>query len=145
MKILSFLIPSMLGLFAVLQAGLNRKIAQNINLTTAVFLNSLLVFVFSVAIMLYVRQSANEVDSWSFDVSKLNWWVLIPALMGISFVIGVPFAIREWGATHTFIILVSAQLVASLLWDWQIEQQAIAWPRIAGCVLAWVGVFLANS
>ena len=141
--------PALLGIVVVLQAGLNKKIAANWGLTTAVLLNAI---VFAVlAIVLY------SLNIWKsdlfpenmkavFNYKTFSWWYLIPGVLGCILVFGGPWAVSRWGAVHTFILIISAQLLASLLWDIYIESVPVTTLRAVGIVLAWVGaIVVCNS
>ena len=141
--------PALLGIVVVLQAGLNKKIAANWGLTTAVLLNAI---VFAVlAIVLY------SLNIWKsdlfpenmkavFNYKTFSWWYLIPGVLGCILVFGGPWAVSRWGAVHTFILIISAQLLASLLWDIYIESVPVTTLRAVGIVLAWVGaIIVCNS
>ncbi len=137
--------PALLGLVVVLQAGLNKKIAAQWGLTTAVLLNAV---VFAVLAVLFYSLAVWKSDLFSpnmksaFDLKTFSWWYLIPGALGCVLVFGGPWAISRWGAVHTFILIISAQLLASLLWDMYVESIPVSTLRIAGIVLAWLGAIL---
>ena len=78
----------------------------------------------------------------AFDPKTFTWWYLIPGLLGCILVFGGPWAISRWGAVHTFILIISAQLLASLFWDMYIETIPVSTLRIVGIMLAWLGAIL---
>ncbi len=137
--------PALLGLVVVLQAGLNKKIAAQWGLTTAVLLNAV---VFAVLAVLFYSLALWKSDLFSpslksaFDPKTFSWWYLVPGALGCILVFGGPWAISRWGAVHTFILIISAQLLASLLWDMYVESIPVSTLRIAGIVLAWLGAIL---
>ncbi len=141
---ISFL-PAILGVVVVLQAGLNKKISANWGITSAVLLNAIVFFViaavfFAVALWRGDLFSANMKPS--VDLKTFSLWYLIPGALGCVLVFGGPMAIMRWGAVHTFILIISAQLLASLIWDWKIEALPVSPMRIAGISLAWIGAVL---
>lgn len=141
---ISFL-PAILGVVVVLQAGLNKKISTHWGITSAVLLNAIVFAViaavfFAVAIWRGDLFSANMKPS--VDFKSFSWWYLIPGALGCVLVFGGPMAIMRWGAVHTFILIISAQLFASLIWDWQIEDLPVSPMRIGGIALAWIGAIL---
>ncbi|OFZ30452.1 MAG: hypothetical protein A2622_08595 [Bdellovibrionales bacterium RIFCSPHIGHO2_01_FULL_40_29] len=137
--------PAILGIAVVLQAGLNKKIAAQWGLTTAVLLNAL---VFAVVAIIFYSLSVWRMDWFpvnmkaNFDSKTFLWWYIIPGILGCVLVFGGPWAVARWGAVHTFIIVISAQLLASLIWDWQVENLPVSTVRIAGIGLSWIGAFL---
>lgn len=132
---LSFL-PAILGIVVVLQAGLNKKISAQWGIASAVLLNAL-VFLIIAAVVFIFSNAKSQIDVKSF-----SWWYLVPGILGCVLVFGGPLAIAKWGAVHTFILIISAQLLASLIWDSQVEGLATSPLRIAGIALAWLGAVL---
>lgn len=139
--------PALLGALVVLQAGLNRKIAAHWGMPVATMLNAL-VFVLGALVILGISWAR---PSWvpsnfenHFDWSVARIWFLIPGLIGLTLVVGGPWAIGRWGAAQTFVLLVSGQLVTSLLWDWKVEGLPVSKERLFGIALAWAGVWLST-
>lgn len=133
--VISFL-PALLGVVVVLQAGLNRKISGQWGLPSAVFLNALVFAVIAGTVLLFQNGKS------TFDLKSFSWWYLVPGALGCILVFGGPWAIAKWGAVHTFILIISAQLLASLIWDVKIESIPVSNLRIAGIALAWIGAVL---
>lgn len=137
--------PALLGLAVVLQAGLNKRIAGQWGLSATVLLNAI---VFAVVAALIYGLSIWKLDLFPENLRPLTsektvlWWYIVPGLLGCLLVFGGPWAIGKWGAVHTFIMIISAQLLGSLLWDWQVEAMSISPLRLAGIVLAWVGAVI---
>ena len=140
----SFL-PAILGFAVVLQAGLNRKISAQWGITTTALLNAI-VFAVIAAVFYFLSSSRGDLFPSnmkpSFDLKTFSWWYLVPGALGCVIVFGGPMAIARWGAVHTFILIISAQLLASLLWDYSVEGLPVSPMRIAGISLAWIGAVL---
>ncbi len=140
----SFL-PAILGVVVVLQAGLNKKISTQWGITSAVLLNAV-VFAAIAAAFYFFSLARGDMFSANMkpniDFKTFSWWYLIPGALGCVLVFGGPMAIMRWGAVHTFILIISAQLLASLLWDYHIEGLPVSPMRIAGISLAWIGAVL---
>lgn len=128
--------PAILGVVVVLQAGLNKKISAQWSLANAVLLNALVFAV--IAAVIWFLQNSKE----NLDLKTFSWWYLIPGALGCILVFGGPWAIARWGAVHTFILIISAQLFASLVWDLRVEGLTASPMRIAGIALAWIGAVL---
>lgn len=131
-------IPVILGTLAVLQAGLNRRISTHWGLGGAVLLNAIVLAV--IALVLYF--------TGAFSNSKINFnefklWFLIPGVLGLSLVAGLPLAISRWGALNTFLWLIASQIVASAFWDYLVEGQPFSWKKLIGGLIAIVGAWLA--
>lgn len=130
--------PAILGFVVVLQAGLNKKIAAQWGLSTAVLLNAVVFAILAFAVYaLGLWKTEAAVSTRSF-----SWWYLIPGALGCVLVFGGPWAITKWGALHTFILVISAQLLASLLWDMYVEDIPVTTLRLAGVGITWVGALL---
>lgn len=132
---ISFL-PALLGVVVVFQAGLNRKISAQWGLASAVFLNALVFTI--IAGVVWLKQNGKD----QIDLKNISWWYVIPGIFGYMLVVGGPWAISRWGAVHTFILIISAQLLTSLIWDTQIEGLSVSPLRIAGIALAWIGAVM---
>jgi transporter family-2 protein len=136
-SLVSFL-PAILGVVVVLQAGLNKKISAQWGITGAVLLNAIVFLVIAgVVYGLRLPHLKGEIEMKSF-----SWWYLVPGVLGCVLVFGGPMAISRWGAVHTFILIISAQLLASLVWDSQIEGLSISTMRLVGIALAWIGAVI---
>ncbi|MCM2279371.1 MAG: DMT family transporter [Oligoflexia bacterium] len=144
--VLSF-VPALLGVLIVLQAGLNRKIAAQWGLAGATLLNATVLVAAAAlffAFALWRDQALSPAFRVQGDWKAFSLWFVLPGLIGFSLVLGGPWSIARWGAAHTFTFLISAQLAASLLWDWKVEQLPISRERLIGVFLAWAGVLLAT-
>src|SRR6186997_2745417 len=116
---LVILIPVCLGAAAVVQATLNRQIAERWGLAPTAMLNTLIASVCCVALLAYFAASAPRTDIFrvSFDAADFRPWWLLPGLFGFAIVVGLPWAVGKAGALPTFVSLVAAQMVASVVWD----------------------------
>lgn len=132
-------LPALLGGLTVLQAGLNRKIAHAWGLPAAVLVNSTVLFILAGILFFIGLHSKTELLQTNVDLSRFNWWYLVPGIMGLCLVFGGPWSIHNWGAVHTFLLLVAGQLLFSLFWDFHIENipfsgcvsRAADWPGSA--------------
>lgn len=131
-----YLVPTLLGAFTVIQAGLNRKVGAVWGLPIAVLLNAL-VLTTGAAVLVFLSKN-------DFEFKQMQWWFVLPGLLGLGLVFGGPWCVQRLGAVNTFVLLVSAQLLVSVIWDIQVEQRSIHWARLAGLGLAWVGAVLAS-
>jgi transporter family-2 protein len=138
--------PALLGVFVVLQAGLNRRMAQAWGLPAAVFLNAA-VFAALAAGLFFYCQSQGEALPEPFrlrsETKALAVWFLVPGICGFLLVVGAPWSLSRFGAVQTFTLLISAQLATSLFWDRLVEGIAISPMRAIGVAVTWIGVLLA--
>jgi len=133
-----FLIPFIVGFCAVIQAGLNRKIAASWGLSWTIVLNT--------SILLAVGFLCLSMGLWSGKAasSTFRLWYLIPGLAGFAIVAGLPLSVGKIGALSTFLILISAQIIFSALWDKGFEGIALSWTRALGATLVLVGAWIAT-
>ncbi len=140
------LAPAMLGALVVLQAGLNRKIASQWGLSAALLLNAIVLLIVAIAIygLIFFKAEwfSNSVRP-QVDLKIFSLWFILPGIIGCILVFGGPWAIAKWGAAQTFILLMSGQLLASLIWDLKVEGIAVSSVRLLGIGFTWIGVILA--
>ena len=146
MKYLLSLAPALIGLGVVVQAGLNRQIAGQWGLAASTLMNAL-VLTFGALVLFTVAARWPQLLPGGFALNFQSkfapWWVIVPGLIGLGLVVGGPWCIARWGAVHTFTLIISAQLLASLVWDLKVEGLPISRERMVGVALTWAGVILA--
>lgn len=135
MRTLSFLLPSVLGVLVVLQAGVNRSEALRIGFSSAILINACITGIIA---LLFYFFSEKPVDPGGF-----SWWFLLPGIFGFCIIWGGAFSVARWGAQHTFILIVSMQLVTSTLWDYFVQKTPPSPAKLLGIVLVGAGVYLA--
>lgn len=141
---LALIVPFVLGALAVLQAGLNRRVAAEWGLAGAVFLNTLVVAVIAVGWFAITRSMKGPAVEW-FALRQgrsIAWWYVLPGACGVALVVGLPWAIGRIGALQAFIAVVAAQMLAGLAWDYFVEHIQIGGARVGGALLAILGALL---
>lgn len=142
---LATLLPLLLGFAAVLQGGLNRQIASAIGLSQAALLNSLVLMLATGGLVLWTRYQPQDLPPFFHlkpGLPGLSWWWLLPGLLGIGLVTGIPWAIARLGAFPVFLGILTGQLVLSVVWDAVVEQRPMTLVRLLGAALAMVGAWL---
>lgn len=134
----SFSIPVLLGVLAVLQAGLNRRIADVWGLSGATLLNSLMFFL--VALVLYFGDVMTNPKA---SIHDFKFWFAIPGVLGLAIVVGLPLSMSKWGAMNTFLWLIASQIVASAFWDFLVEGEPFSWKKLIGGGVAIAGAWIA--
>lgn len=133
------LLPGLLGLAAVLQAGLNRQIMGSWGLAQAALLNTL-VLLAAVGLLLLVAKLRPGALPDLFQArggwGEARWWWLLPGLCGFALVTCIPFAIPKLGAFPVFLGILAGQLIASLAWDAAMEGRPLTVSRVCGALLA---------
>lgn len=140
---LTYLIPIVVGFMAVLQGGLNRKLALDWGLGAAVYLNCLVFFVlgsvFIVALKFAPHAFPTPFRIQSF-LKPFEWWQLLPGIFGFCLVTGLPYAIAKLGATKVFLSFVVSQIIVSILWDIYAENIEFHWMKLTGTALCLLGI-----
>lgn len=131
----------LLGIVSVLQAGMNRKIGETIGIPFATVFNNTILLVASVALALGVRFLLKQPQP-IIRLGALPLWYLVPGLLGLVLVAGIPYAIGEFGAVRVFIPLIFSQVLGSLLWDLLLEGKPLSLPRVLGAAITCAGALL---
>ena len=142
-----FILPVLVGAASVLQNTLNKRISESMGLALALLINSVVVLVFSAILFIVVRllpdsslpELFRQKGGWSWSDPKL----LIPSFCGFLIIAGAPWAISRIGATKVFILMIVAQILVSLLWDYWAESLPVSPLRLVGAALTLVGALLA--
>ncbi len=147
MKIL-YILPLLVGSFTIIQGGLNHRIAQVIGVTQAVLISSTISTVILIGLYFLVKTHTDLLPSF-FELkaplmSTFKWWYIIPSLAGCAIMLGIPYAMNEFGALTTTILLVAAQVMTSLLWDIFILRHALVPMRIVAACFVLAGVFFST-
>jgi len=135
MQWLSFILPFSMGAVVVLQAGINRKIIVHWGLGGATLLNATILFSLSLIIALS--------GVAKFSLGEFRYWYIFPGILGLCLVMGLPSCVARWGAAHTFILVITTQIILSIAWDVFAEGIAFSWKKALGGVLVAIGSWVA--
>jgi uncharacterized membrane protein YdcZ (DUF606 family) len=139
------LVPALIGVAAVVQAGLNRQIASRWGLASSVLLSSSVLLAAALSLWLFSRFAPERLPSFfnaPTESKPFAAWYWVPGLLGLLIVAGLPWAIQRAGATLTFVVTIATQMVVSLAWDGLVEGRPFAWVKVAGSALAVAGAVL---
>ena len=134
-----------LGFAAVLQGGINRHASGKFGLTSVILLNNAVIFVAGLALFAVVKfMPANFPDFFKPRAASgsFSWWYILPGLLGLCLVAGIPFAISKIGALRVFVGIVTGQMIVSMIWDACIEGIPVTTIRLASAGLTIAGVVL---
>jgi len=150
-----YAIPVILGLGVVIQGLLNRRIGAAIGLSTAVLINAIVFFVLSAAVIgaSYLKPeifpSVLKPPAASLREASLPgpsyWLYWIPGFFGFLLVLGVPFSIQQIGPSKTFIVLIVAQVLFSLVAEWFFFDASFSNMKMIGALLAVAGAVIVAS
>lgn len=133
------------GVFGVLQAGINRLIAQSWGFSSALLFNGVIFVVFNLLLYAFVYLKPELVPaSYRIQgaVSDIRGWWLLSGLFGFLLVASIATAIGQIGALQAFVFCVGAQLVASNVWDYLVEEKDPTPLRLIGTAVTFVGVYI---
>ncbi|MEC9440167.1 MAG: DMT family transporter [Myxococcota bacterium] len=142
-----WVLPLLVGTVTVLQGTLNRKMGLEMGLGSALALNSVIVLFLGLGLYGGVRAFPGffpEVFHGEFRFEKVAWWMILPGIFGFCIIAGIPWAISKLGAAKVFVGIVVAQVTVSMLWDTLVDGKPLSWMRLAGALLAIVGVALVS-
>src|SRR5687768_17097354 len=130
----ALLVPLVLGMMAVAQVTLNGRVALQWGLAPAAVLNTAIALALAVCFAGRCAFRGPSIGLYRFnvDVGLMRWWWLLPGSFGFCLVAGMPWAVQKIGALATFVTLIGAQMVGSMLWDRWIEGTALTLPRLLG-------------
>lgn len=140
------ILPALVGAAGVLQNTLNKRLADTMGLALALFVNSVVVLVLSGLLLLAARLAPQSLPDLFRDRGGWGWGdprILLPGLLGFAIITLAPLAIARIGATKVFIVVIVAQIVVSLLWDFYAESIPVSPVRLAGAALTLLGALLA--
>ena len=139
-----YLIPILAGFSIVFQATLNRNSASQFGLVSAIFVNAVVFMILATIYWFAIRlQWINGSEILSAQkIDNLQWWQIIPGILGFLIVICTPMSIQFFGAAATFSIIVCTQMVLSLIWD-SVQTKTVPSPiSILAMSLIIIGVFI---
>ena len=141
----AIILTLILGVIGIFQGGLNRQMATYMGVVQAVFLGNIITTAIAFIVFLWVRHYPSLFPAFFHIRSSLldlKWWYVFPGIFGFFIVAGLPFVIYKIGAVKVTILLVVAQIVASVLWDLVVEKIPLNGLKVLGLSLACLSVIL---
>lgn len=139
------LVPIALGIVAVIQGSLNRRAAVHLGLPLTVVLTHAVALLCACGLWLWFRSSPTSLPSVfqpSQPGTRIEWWYVVPGVVGFLFVCGMPLSFSRLGVFQSLLLLIAAQLCIGLLWDQVVEGRPITGLRVIGALLTVVGATL---
>lgn len=144
---MAIVLAALAGVFGVLQGGINRHIAHHWGFSSALLYNGIIFLVFNIFLCALVYYKPGMVPA-SYRVqgalSDAQWWWALSGLFGFLLVASIATAIGHIGSLQAFVFCVAAQLVASNLWDYFMENKDFSVSRLLGTAITFVGVWVAS-
>lgn len=146
---LYLVLPLFLGFSVVTQGILNRKIAAEWGLPSTVLLNAAVFFILSGILFLLTRVFPEYFPDYlrvhQFNLQKTKYWFLFPGMCGFFLVLGVPWALQNIGPSKTFILLIVAQTVLSVMADKWIFHTEVSMMKLVGSIVALMGALIVSA
>lgn len=145
--VFKFLFPIIAGISIVLQGTLNRNLATQIGLASAVLLNALIFLLLSGTLWLLLKfEVIGGISGLSpKSIIGLKWWDFLPGLFGFLIVFSTPLAISYLGANLTFAAIICTQLTLSLVWDSFVNKSLPTLTSVGGVAIMIVGLIVLFS
>lgn len=143
-----FIAPIAIGFMSVLQIALNKQVGQQVGLASVLMINAAMILLAAGALFLAVTYLPARFGTFlagSDTPFEFRLWHLLPGLFGFAVIFGLPYCMNQIGALPVFIIFVTAQTIASMLWDNQVDGMPLTLTKIAGAAIALAGVFLVSK
>ena len=143
----SLLICFSVGIFTVLQPGLNKQIGQDYGVAGAALINSFFTLVFALIAYWIINETKlfELHDHLRATAARtLKWWYCLPGLFGFFIIFGIPYGIIHVGALRAMTLMICAQIITSILWDASIEGIAVSPLRLIGGMLTFLGALLVS-
>jgi transporter family-2 protein len=137
--VIIFLVSFGLGIASILQGGLNRRLGSELGMLPTTVLNN--VVLLAASVLIFAIFKAPGITPYP---KQFSWLYLIPGLLGIFLVAGIPYAISKAGAVQVFIPLIASQVFGSFIWDFLIEGKTVSVNGLLGSALAIGGAILAS-
>jgi len=141
--VFAYVMAVVAGVFGVLQAGMNKEIADHLGFTASLLMNSCFFLAVNALFFLFVVIKPKALGSefaiqWAFE--NFRWWWAVPGFLGFALVMGLAVGIGRIGATQTFVISIAAQVLASIAWDiWAEGDVQISMLRLVGAGITVIG------
>ena len=144
---LAIFMSIMAGIFGVMQAGMNKLVADSLGFSASLLFNSCFFLLFNLIFFVVVFAQPKVFPSefaiqWSF--ADFRWWWIVPGFLGFALVMGLTVSLGRIGATQTFIITIAAQIFASMAWDMFSGDHNISKLRLAGAAITLAGAILST-
>jgi transporter family-2 protein len=142
---MSYLLPLALGVTVVFQATLNRSMASHYGLASAVTLNAAVFFALSLGIFVFAKYNPDLVPDFlqiRRPENQFSWTYLLPGVCGFILVMGLPWSIELIGPSASFLLLISSQILVSLILEATQSPGPLSFPKLVGGFLVLAGSIL---
>lgn len=135
----------LVGFVGVVQGAFNKNISMELGVAHTAFIGSIVTLLSATVFYLIVKASPDtfaEFFKIKAPLSVYKWWFPIPAICGFIFIAALPFAFAGLGAVKASVILIGAQMITSVGWDYFVDGVEINMMKLGGLVLAFLSVIM---
>jgi transporter family-2 protein len=141
----TYLIPIAIGFASIFQGGVNRNMSNDIGLAHSILIGNIIIVAYSLTLYFWVQKSPETFPEFmrvKASIMTFKWWYIFPSICGFIIVAGIPYGIFKLGAVKVTVIIVAAQMLASILWDTFIEKSPVNLYKSLGLFFAGISVAL---
>lgn len=135
------------GMFAVVQAGINKMISQSWGFSSALLLNGIVFLVFNLMLFAIVWSQPRFFPGEYVIQGRLSdfrlWWI-VPGLCGFMLVSSLVIAMSKIGALQTFVICIASQILCSMMWDYFVSGKELSTARLVGAAVTMAGAVITS-
>lgn len=138
-----YIVPLFVGFLVVSQGVLNKIIGVQSGLSLAVLINACVFLVLAI-LLLILSLKLNMLPDFikpQWQSYQFQWWHLIPGCCGFLLVLLIPWSIQHLGASLVFLLIISSQIVLSIVYDFWFNGIALSISRIFAIILVLAGAF----
>lgn len=145
-----YLGPALIGFMSVLQIALNKSIGHQYGLGFVLLVNALTIIFIAGGLFTTICLFPSWFDIFfigknSASLQIIKWWYFFPGLFGFAVISGLPYYMNKIGALSVLIIFVTAQALASMLWDNIVDGMPLTIYKLTGAFLTICGVILVSK
>ncbi len=143
MKVLLLLFAIVAGVVLPIQAGLNARMATHLG--HPIFATALSFLIGTIGLVVYSIASGLSTEKLP-GYTQASFWEWIPGLLGAFYVASTVILVPRLGAALTFALIISGQMVISIILDHYgligLPVKAVSMGRVVGILLLIIGVIL---
>lgn len=133
------------GIVGVIQGAFNKNISMEIGVAQTAFIGSFITFVAAAVFYFFVKANPELVADFfriKAPLTHYRWWFPIPALCGFVFIAALPFAFSGLGAVKATVLMIAAQMITSVIWDYFVDGVEVNMMKLGGLLLAFASVLM---
>ena len=141
----TYFIPLLIGFAGIFQGGINRNMSEDIGLSHSILLGNVIIVGYSLILYFLVHKYPENFPAFmriKSHITTFKWWYIFPSIFGFIIVAGIPYGIYKIGAVKVTVLIVVAQMIASILWDIFIEKSTLNLYKSMGMLFAIISVAL---